>query len=161
MFRGQIMWLRNISTLLKAGVLIILIGQMVYIKTLKVSVEKHQAQTAVAQQKAEYFANANQHLKDENAENIKQIERYQQTNRDLSEQILERLNKQEQQNQQLLGALNEKANQNWSNGTIPDNVSRLLNTKNHDYRNQPSQTNADILPAQSRVQNAIADISKK
>ncbi|PID51475.1 MAG: hypothetical protein CR960_00600 [Pasteurellales bacterium] len=155
------MWLRNLSSLLKAGVLVILIAQMVYIKTLKVSVKRHQAQTAVAQQKADYFASANQNLKQLNAENIKQIERYQEINRDLSKKILKRLNKQEQQNKKLLGALNEKTNQNWSNGVIPHNVGRLLNTKNNDYRDQPSPTNADTLPNHTSVSDAVTLIPNK
>ncbi|MDG6881049.1 Uncharacterised protein [Phocoenobacter uteri] len=155
------MGLRHIATLLKIGVFVILIAQMVYIKTLKVSVKRHQAETAVAQQKADYFASANQNLKQLNAENIKQIERYQELNRDLSKKILKRLNQQEKQNKKLLGALNEKANQNWSNGVIPNNVGRLLNTKNNDYRDQPSPTNADTLPNHASVSDAATFISDK
>ncbi|MBR0573345.1 hypothetical protein QJU73_06215 [Pasteurella atlantica] len=155
------MWLTNIKIFLKIGVLFILISQMIYIKNLQQSVKKHQAQTELAQQKADHYAEANQQLAQRNIQNIEMLEQFQQQNQALSQQILSKLDEQEQQQARLKEVLNEKQNKNWSNSVIPADVSRLLNTKNSNYRSQQSKTNTRNLPSNSNLPNATNKIQNK
>ncbi|MDP8176346.1 hypothetical protein QJU83_02160 [Pasteurella skyensis] len=151
----------NIFNILKLVVLAIALGEAVYITSLKKEIETNQAEIKLAQQKADHYAEANQQLAQRNTQNIEMLEQYQEQNKALSQQILNKLNEQDQQRQKIKEVLNEKNNQNWSNSVIPRDISRLLNTKNSNYRSQQSKTNTDNLPSNSNLSNASPQLQNK